>query len=61
MQPGQTSDVQISESSDAVKNILTREHKEVDHNANEKKGEEGTPIHEALKGCSKDEKACITI
>ncbi|KAJ8420796.1 LOW QUALITY PROTEIN: hypothetical protein Cgig2_016839 [Carnegiea gigantea] len=49
----------ISESSDAVENSPTHEHEEVDHNANEIKGDEETCVHEALEAILKTRKLVL--
>jgi len=59
MQQGHISDVQIPKNLDATENILTREHEEVDHNANEKEGKEERPIHKALKAAPKMKKLAL--
>ncbi|KAJ8425631.1 hypothetical protein Cgig2_024286 [Carnegiea gigantea] len=42
-----------------ITDILTHEHEEADHNANEKEGEEETPIHVGLKAVPKVKKPVL--
>ena len=51
--------VQIPESSEAVENMPTHEHKDVNDNANKKEGEEETPIQEAPKDVLKTKKPTL--